>query len=80
MNCKECTQLIGTYLDGELNAQILSVFEQHLSSCQICRMEVKSFDKCIHMMQAVMKDVAPPDTIRERFFGKTDWRPPDLKT
>ncbi len=70
MNCKEFKQSIETYLDGELNEQALSAFEQHLDSCQTCRMELMSFDKCIDLMRTVMEDVNPPDTIRKGIFEK----------
>ncbi len=70
MNCKECKQRIEAYLDGERNVQETSEFEQHLSSCQECRMEVTSFDKCINLMRTVMEDVSPPDTIKKGILEK----------
>ncbi len=70
MNCKECKQRMEAYLDGELNKQETSAFEQHLTSCETCRMEVKSVDKCISLMRTVMEDVNPPNTIRKGILEK----------
>ncbi len=70
MNCKECQQCMEAYLEGELNEQAISAFEKHLTSCETCRTEVKSVDKCINLMQTVLEDVNPPDTLRKGILEK----------
>jgi anti-sigma factor RsiW len=34
--------LVGTYVDGELDANLTSLFEDHLESCADCRFELRA--------------------------------------
>lgn len=40
MNCKDCTELLETYFDGELDPQISEAISLHLATCQLCRSEL----------------------------------------
>lgn len=37
MKCRECDEFLGDYVAGELPADVLATFEQHLSRCRNCR-------------------------------------------
>jgi anti-sigma factor RsiW len=70
MNCEEFKIVIDEYLDGELKEIDSSEFEQHLESCQRCRKELMSFEKCIRLMRKFFYDENPPATIRKKVFEK----------
>jgi anti-sigma factor RsiW len=70
MNCTECKHAMEPYLDGELTKQEASAFEQHLASCEECRIDMMSMDKCINVMRTVLEDIPPPDSLRAGVFEK----------
>lgn len=72
MNYKIFKKCIDAYLDEELNEEESSAFEQHLKSCSLCRRELMSFDKCIQLMNVFMKEIKPPNKIRQGVFDKMD--------
>ena len=36
MTCRECSEFLSDYLDGELDAVVRASFDQHLSRCPNC--------------------------------------------
>ncbi len=70
MKCEQFKKNIDTYLEGELGDKESLEFEDHLTTCQQCQMELMSMDRCIKLMQKVMRDADPPDSIRKGVFKK----------
>lgn len=70
MNCEEFKKGIDEYLDGELKEKESSEFERHLESCQRCRKELMSFEKCIRLMRTFFHDETPPAAIRKKVFER----------
>lgn len=52
MQCKECADALGGYLDGELTATVLIAFEAHVRSCVGCGRLVASCKKTIEIYRA----------------------------
>jgi|GEM_PF-2032077 len=52
MNCKECTELLQLYHDGELSGKRRSEFESHLAECPECQALLAEFSS----LDALIKD------------------------
>lgn len=78
MNCEEFNKVIDTYLDNELNENQLREFEKHFQSCQRCRMELMSFEKCKRLMQKIFAEENPPVGIRKKIFKETGCCEPNV--
>ena len=70
MNCKEFMQNLDSYLEGELHASDIPNFELHFQSCETCKKELMSYEKCIRLMGKFFKDKNPPDSLRKNVFEK----------
>src|SRR5580692_5722457 len=63
--CRDRSRMLGSYLDGELEASKLIEIEEHVEECDGCREEVR----LLHAMRASLKRVvrAPaPNGLRDR--------------
>ena len=47
MNCREFIGFLVEYLDGELEASVLMLFEEHLSECESCTAYLASYRETI---------------------------------
>ena len=43
MKCRECDEFLGDYVAGELPAEVLATFEQHLARCRNCRVYLEQY-------------------------------------
>jgi len=48
--------LVGTYVDGELDADLTKLFEDHLESCAECRFELRAHRLFVCELDAAMTD------------------------
>ena len=58
MTCRECAEFLSDYLDGDLDAGVRQVFEQHLSLCPNCVTYLEQFRVTIQAGQDAFGD--PP--------------------
>ncbi len=70
MNCKEFMQSPDSYIEGEMQASDLLNFEQHIESCEICKKELMSYEKCIRLMRKFFKNKNPPKSLKKNVFEK----------
>jgi hypothetical protein len=68
MDCKKCQNLLGQYLDEELNGPELSDLEQHIKNCPDCLRELERLRK-MHSFLTDLKEVEVPEGEREAFIG-----------
>ncbi len=47
MNCKEIETMLADYLGGELGDADTAAFEDHLSTCSSCRLQVEEFEETL---------------------------------
>ena len=70
MNCRECTEFILRYLEGDLTADEQASFERHLSRCPPCERYLAQYKLTIKAGKAACADVdaamrgAPEELIR----------------
>lgn len=72
MNCAEFNAIIDSFLDKEMDDNEVAEFELHFTSCEKCRNELESFDKCSRILRYVLRDVNPPISIKDIVFRKID--------
>ncbi|QSX07337.1 DUF4349 domain-containing protein [Sedimentibacter sp. zth1] len=59
MNCSEFRDLIFSFLDGELSLFEKEQFEQHLSQCDDCKLELEAYKKLIEEIQKLPMEELP---------------------
>jgi predicted anti-sigma-YlaC factor YlaD len=73
---KHVTELLNTYLDGELHGSQLHQVEDHLAECEACQAELKSLES----LSSLLHEVPTPDfTPPERFAAQVSLRLPHSK-
>jgi anti-sigma factor RsiW len=61
MTCRELTEFLADYLDGELPEPRKRVFEQHLAACPDCRLYLDSYRRTVETAKVAY--AADDDTI-----------------
>ncbi len=70
MDDHDCCHLLASlsdYIDGEAQADLCAVIEQHLAHCEKCRVVVDSLRKTVSLYQEP-EDLDVPDPVRKRLF------------
>lgn len=52
MNCREFTEFLNQYFDGELSAAERSVFEEHLAECPHCAAYLQNYAETVRLTRA----------------------------
>jgi anti-sigma factor RsiW len=66
MNCREFTEFLMAYLDGELPEDERSAFDYHLHGCQSCVNYMESYRATVELGRAACsEDAAIPDDVPE---------------
>jgi anti-sigma factor RsiW len=68
MNCREFTEFLHEYLFGNLPAEELAIFEEHLAECPWCTAYLDSYRKTIHLGRSAYaseNDPPPADAPEE---------------
>ncbi|HTO68414.1 MAG TPA: zf-HC2 domain-containing protein [Myxococcota bacterium] len=60
MNCRECTDFLMDYLNGELPPAQQRVFEGHLELCQTCLTFLESYRKTQKLGELVSEEAHEP--------------------
>lgn len=59
MNCKEIKPLLSEFLDGELDAVVISEIRSHIDACKECRRELRELEAIVDLLHSV-RDITPP--------------------
>lgn len=80
MKCREVSELISEYLDGELNGAREHEFESHIELCQACASEVDSTRKMLSSLSTLSNQRCPVDCwehvrteVATRRLGTNHW-------
>ena len=57
MTCRECAEFLSDYLEGELAAEVVRIFEHHLSLCPNCVTYVEQLRLTVRASQEAFGDV-----------------------
>jgi predicted anti-sigma-YlaC factor YlaD len=69
MTCEELVSYLSDYLDQELDEDLTAVAQQHLATCQNCRVVLHTTQRVIQLGQAHYQVDLPPSR-RERLFTR----------
>ena len=75
IHSQQCKQLLGSlsdYIDGELQAELCSIIEQHLLECDNCRIVVDTLRKTVELYRQTSGPAELPGSVRERLFLKLE--------
>jgi anti-sigma factor RsiW len=62
MNCRDFTEFLNLYFDGELSAAERTVFDEHLAECPDCRAYLQNYAATVRLGKAAFDsngDVPP---------------------
>ena len=70
MNCRDCSDFLSDYLNGELAEDVKATFERHLSACRNCVRYLEQLRATIVAGQKAFEDDpnAPPPEIPEELI------------
>ncbi|PKO12154.1 MAG: anti-sigma factor [Chloroflexi bacterium HGW-Chloroflexi-10] len=69
-HCKDLLASLSDYVDGELNSDLCSDLEKHLSECENCRVVVNTMKKTIEIYHHHAHTEAAPVDVKQRLFTK----------
>jgi anti-sigma factor RsiW len=68
---KECRKLLGSlsaYVDGELDDKLCAMLEEHMETCEDCRIVVDTLRKTVYLYHATSQSEEIPTDIRQRLY------------
>jgi anti-sigma factor RsiW len=68
MTCREATDFLLDYLDGNLSGPVVAEFEIHLAKCTWCADYLASYRKTVAMTQALASDQAAETAVPEELI------------
>lgn len=71
-DCKVLLGSLSEYIDGELQADLCALIEEHVKDCENCRIVVDTLRKTVEIYEQTAPRAELPAAIRERLFGKLD--------
>ena len=72
---EQCSHLLGSlseYIDGELQAEICAQIEEHMKTCENCRVVVNTMRKTVELVEKCENESELPGGVKERLFAKLD--------
>ena len=69
MNCDKTRELMILYMDNELEGEELKSFEEHLKSCESCRLELEEITRVIELCAEIPEEDLP-ETFKEQLHKK----------
>lgn len=70
--CHMLLDALSDYVDGELERELCSEIERHLSECDNCRIVVDSLRKTIYLYHVTASAPSVPSEVRERLYRRLD--------
>ena len=74
ITCREVVELVTDYLEGALNADETSLFEQHLNFCDGCLTYVDQLRVTIDAVGRIDEQDVPPEARERLLTAFRDWR------
>ncbi len=71
MNCIEFSELLFSYIEGELNDSQKKLFEEHIKTCSSCEKEYKAYQKMINDIHTLPMEELPKGYCK-RLHGKLE--------
>ena len=68
--CNHFLPGISDYLDGELSPELCTELEQHMATCDKCRIVVDTTRKTIEIFQTAADSQKAPSDVKERLYKR----------
>ncbi|MBA3074325.1 MAG: zf-HC2 domain-containing protein [Anaerolineae bacterium] len=71
----KCSAMLGDlseYIDGSLQAEICAQIEEHMKTCDNCRVVVNTLRKTVELYEHCSDNVELPGEVKERLFAKLE--------
>lgn len=65
LRCREFTDFLLAYLDGELDPRARAAFEEHIQACPPCRDYLDSYRRTVELAGTAWSPCGPDDAIPE---------------
>lgn len=59
MNCTEFSELLFSYIEGELNDSQRKLFEEHIKTCSSCEKEFRAYQKMMNDIHTLPMEEMP---------------------
>jgi predicted anti-sigma-YlaC factor YlaD len=70
----KCSQMLGNlsdYIDGDLQADLCAQIEDHMKTCENCRVVVNTLRKTVELYEKCSEETSEiPGEVKERLFAK----------
>ena len=76
--CKECIELLYSYLEGELSAEIETSLEEHFADCPPCVAFANTYKSTTLLCKNTLKSIEIPDTVKIKLKEFVDKNKPDF--
>lgn len=75
MTCKELTELVTEYLEGEMRFMERLSFRMHIAMCRSCRTYVRQLKQTVEVLGGLPDDFEIPDEVRDELLEVfRDWK------
>jgi len=72
----KCSNMLGNlsdYIDGELQADLCAQIEEHMKTCENCRVVVNTLRKTVELYEKCSEEkIAIPGDVKERLFARLE--------
>jgi predicted anti-sigma-YlaC factor YlaD len=75
VHTEKCSTLLGDlsdYIDGTLQAEICSQIEEHMKTCDNCRVVVDTLRKTVELYEQCSEETELPGEVKERLFARLE--------
>ncbi|MHB8136623.1 MAG: anti-sigma factor family protein [Anaerolineaceae bacterium] len=75
VHTEKCSTMLGDlsdYIDGNLQAEICAQIEEHMKTCDNCRVVVDTLRKTIELYEHCSDNMELPGEVKERLFAKLE--------
>jgi anti-sigma factor RsiW len=76
VTCQEVVELVSGYLDGTLDPDEASLFEQHINFCDGCEWYLEQMRATVATVGRITEEDVPPETRDRLLAAFRDWKRP----
>jgi anti-sigma factor (TIGR02949 family) len=70
LGCRSILENLNAYIDGELDSELCSQIEAHISTCENCQIVVNTLKKTIEICQVTGRETKLPPEMRYRLYAQ----------
>ena len=76
VTCQEVVELVSDYLDGALEPEEASLFEQHINFCDGCEWYLDQMRRTISTVGRITEEEVPAETREKLLSAFREWKRP----